>query len=90
VLEEEWDLAMAKRLAEVQRVRRLVLGEGLRQVSREGRCPSNDGFPKGGFILLLRNNLPSSMWETSIVSPEIQWWNPNFYYNLAFCERKGI
>jgi hypothetical protein len=62
--------------------------EGPRLVSREDRCLSNDAFLKGGFVTYLRNTIPSSMWETSIVSPGIQSWNPTCCYNPAFERRE--
>ena len=65
-------LAMVRQPAEDRKVRMLgPVGEP-RLVSREDRCLSNDAFLKGGFVTHLRNTIPSSMWETSIVSPEIR------------------
>lgn len=83
-------LDMARQPAEEARARMLEPVGGRRLVLREGRCPFNDGFPKEVFVLLLKKNLPSSMWETSIVSQEIPWWNPNSCSNLAFFARREI
>jgi hypothetical protein len=38
-------------------------GEAQKQVLREARCPFNVAFQKEGFVPLLRNTLPLSMWE---------------------------
>jgi hypothetical protein len=82
-------LAMARRLAEDRKVRMLGPGEGPKLALREGRCLSNDAFLKGGFITYLRNTIPSSMWETSIVSLGIRSWNLTSCYNPAF-EKKEM
>jgi len=75
---------MAKLLVEDPKARIPVLEEEPKRVLREVKCPSNDAFPKEGFVHLLKNTLPSFMWEISIASRKIRWWNPISCFNLAF------
>jgi hypothetical protein len=64
---------MAKLPVEDPKARILVPGEEPKLVLREGRCHSNDVFPKEDFVLHSENTLPSSMWETSIASRKTVW-----------------
>jgi hypothetical protein len=58
-----WEVPMERRPAGAPKARGPGPEEGQRLVLREGRCPSNDAFPNGGFIIHLGKNLPSSMWK---------------------------
>jgi len=58
---------MVRQPAEDPRGRIPGPGEEPKPVLREVRCLFNDVFPKEGFVHPLKNTLPSSMWEISIV-----------------------
>jgi large subunit ribosomal protein L15 len=81
---------MARRPAGDPKGRILVLGEGPKQVLRAVRCPSSAGFPREGFVRHLRNTLPSSMWEISIVFQKTLSWNPICCFNPAFKKEEPV
>ena len=74
---------MARPPAEEPKVRTPVRVGEPRPVLREGRCPSSDAFPKGGFVTHFRDAFTLFMLRISIAFQEIPWWNPNSCFNLA-------